>query len=405
MRDCLIVVGMHRSGTSALAGAVHRLGVDFGQDLLEAQDDNVRGYYEQRGILELHEGLLADRGSGWDDPAPRDWELDGGRQSTAAFRDALSALLTRDFADSGLWAVKDPRLSHLLPAWLPVLEALGARPHVLVAVRDPSEVAASLARRDGFSCEKSALLWLQHNLAAERASRPFPRAFVDFAELLKDPGSMLTRAGRQLGLRWPVEPAAAGAELGTFLDAGLRHQKAAAGAPSTEWGRVGDLVPALVEALRSAAADPAGPEAFDEIASRLTGSVDVDPLVLEHVHQFGRRELRREMWSAKQSLEEGLRSTSERLGGGLQETERHWKALASRLASIEKEIEQRRRAAQESTAEVDRTLGHLTQALAAAESSLGHLQSEDGDLRARLDRGRGRVEAADQPGGQGRPLG
>jgi len=70
MRDCLIVLGMHRSGTSALAGAAHRLGVAVGSDILEAQDDNVRGYYEQRAILDLHERLLAAWSTSWDDLAP-----------------------------------------------------------------------------------------------------------------------------------------------------------------------------------------------------------------------------------------------------------------------------------------------------------------------------------------------
>jgi hypothetical protein len=386
MQDCLIVVGMHRSGTSALAGALHRLGADFGPNLVEAQDDNVRGYYEHSRILSLHESLLAQRGSSWDDLAQRDWALEADLPSTAAFREELAGILAEDFAGSGLWAVKDPRLSHLLPLWLPVLANLGARPRVVVAARNPNEIAASLARRDGFSREKSGLLWLQHNLSAERTSRPFPRAFVDFGNLLHDPAATLTRAGRQLDLRWPVEPAAAGAELGSFLDRGLRHQRATENAPGEGWGRIGDIVPALVDALRRAGDEPSVRAPFEKIASEYTTSMAVDPLVLEHVHQFGRREVRREVWSASRALQERLASASQRLGGGLEQSERQLKKLAERLTGLEKELGRRSKAREDREVELDRTLSHLTEALATTERSLLHLESEGADLRAKIVR-------------------
>ncbi|MDH3403498.1 MAG: hypothetical protein OES32_00930 [Acidobacteriota bacterium] len=387
MPDCLIVVGMHRSGTSALAGALHRLGVDFGANLVAAQHDNVRGYYEHRRILALHDRLLTACGSSWDDPAPRDWEAAAGRDRAELFRGELRSILEEEFGTSELWGVKDPRLSRLLPLWLPVLEAVGATPHVLVASRAVVEIASSLARRNGFSREKSARLWSLHVLEAERASRHLPRAFVDFEGLLGDPTAALTRAGRQLGVRWPREPAAAGAALAEFLDSGLRHQSPRDAGAEEGWGRLAGVVPLLVAALAGAAGDPGATGPFDRAARELAEVVaGVDPVMLEHLHQFARREAEREMWARGGSLQDQLAAASERLGGGLEAIERDLGSLVERLALLERELARQAGERGERTAEVDRTLGHLTAALAATEGGIRHLRTSEADLRAKVVR-------------------
>ncbi len=63
----IIVLGMHRSGTSALAGALALLGVDMGRSLLAPADDNVRGLWEHEELVRLHDRLLSAFESSWDD--------------------------------------------------------------------------------------------------------------------------------------------------------------------------------------------------------------------------------------------------------------------------------------------------------------------------------------------------
>ena len=60
----LVILGMHRSGTSALAGLVQLLGVNLGEDLLPAMPEvNEKGFFEHQEILDIHEGLL--KSLGW----------------------------------------------------------------------------------------------------------------------------------------------------------------------------------------------------------------------------------------------------------------------------------------------------------------------------------------------------
>src|ERR1700677_613707 len=63
----LVVLGMHRSGTSALTGMLHHLGVVLGEHLMPATADNPRGYWEHADIVKAHERLMAALGWGWDD--------------------------------------------------------------------------------------------------------------------------------------------------------------------------------------------------------------------------------------------------------------------------------------------------------------------------------------------------
>src|SRR5215472_599841 len=63
----LVVLGMHRSGTSALTGMLHHLGVTLGENLMPATIDNPRGYWEHADIVKVHERLMASLGWDWHD--------------------------------------------------------------------------------------------------------------------------------------------------------------------------------------------------------------------------------------------------------------------------------------------------------------------------------------------------
>lgn len=160
------IAGMHRSGTSLIAGVVERLGVSFGDpdQLMQPGPDNPRGYWENRALKELNDELLATLGGSWDRPPPLEpgWE---GSSELDGYRSRATVLLGEAFAASppdSVIAFKDPRLSLLLPFWRTV------RPLdvVLVVVRDPQAVIGSLAARNAMSAPQAALLWLRYLLAA-----------------------------------------------------------------------------------------------------------------------------------------------------------------------------------------------------------------------------------------------
>src|SRR5215469_9555194 len=74
-RRAVFVLGMHRSGTSAVTRVLNLLGVELGTGLMAASPDNERGYWEHLGIVQEHDQLLEALGSSWDDvrALPPDW--------------------------------------------------------------------------------------------------------------------------------------------------------------------------------------------------------------------------------------------------------------------------------------------------------------------------------------------
>lgn len=394
MNSCVIVVGMHRSGTSALAGALGALGADLSDDLVAAQTDNVRGYFEHRGVLQLHEDVLAAVSSAWDDISPPDWEIRRTRPELAAFHDSLRQLLESAFDDSPLWAVKDPRLSRLLPLWKPVLEELAVTVHVVITCRSAWEVAGSLARRNGFSVDKSMLLWIDHMLTAEHVSRGYRRAFVDYPTLLAEPVATLDEVGRRLSLRWPIAPAEAAADLVEILDPSLHHISVSESIDAIAAGSTYGLVHDLSDALTQARHDDASPALFDELRGRYRElSVRIDPLVVEHLHQFGRREVESRLWSARRALQDQIDSASTRLGRGLSDLEegladsrQELADMAAQLARVSEGLERRDAVDGERREDIDATLRHLSDALAAAENGIGFLSHGLEDVRASIER-------------------
>jgi hypothetical protein len=220
----ILVLGMHRSGTSAVTRMLNLRGAELGRDLLPPKEDNERGFWENRAILELHEALLAGLGLRWLDLV----DLPAGWQQAAAARrfvTELPGVLRQQFDRARLFAVKDPRLSLLAPLWNEALHAADVRPTFVITIRHPHEVAASLARRDGLTAAQSQLLWLQHLVDAERATRGQRRVFVHYERLLADWRAELRRIGEQLALDWPPAPADADAAVTQFLAPALRHHR------------------------------------------------------------------------------------------------------------------------------------------------------------------------------------
>jgi hypothetical protein len=112
-----LVLGMHRSGTSATAGALAAAGFHLGDDLLEAGADNPRGYWEHAGVVAINERLLSALGRRWDDPRPMPAGWQDGEAAQSA-SDDIARLLARLAQDRAPWAIKDPRLCRLLPLWM-----------------------------------------------------------------------------------------------------------------------------------------------------------------------------------------------------------------------------------------------------------------------------------------------
>ena len=220
----LLVLGMHRSGTSALTRVLNLLDVALGEDLMPAGPDNPLGFWEHQGIVSVHEALLAALDRRWDDPRPMP---DGWLETDAAHAagKALAAIVQRDFHGVRLWAVKDPRLCRLLPLWRRVLADLGIEPRVVLVSRHPREVAGSLLRRDDLPAAIGELLWARYLLEAIRGSAGCRRSMVAYDDLLEDWRGSLRSIDRALALDL-VANERQSREIDAFLSPQLRHHRA-----------------------------------------------------------------------------------------------------------------------------------------------------------------------------------
>ena len=215
------VLGMHRSGTSALAGALHALGMSFGRELIEPLAGvNERGFFEDARVLALHSELLEHLGRSWRHPLPLPvgWECSEG---LAPFLDRADALL-EEFIAGGCWGMKDPRLCLLFPFWHRQLAERELTPRVVITLRHPAEIAASLGQRDQLPAGLSQHLWMLHYLHAEYHSRGLERRVVRYETLLSQPAGTLTELSNWLGL------AATESEYenaSSFVSASLAHHQ------------------------------------------------------------------------------------------------------------------------------------------------------------------------------------
>jgi GT2 family glycosyltransferase len=224
-KNVYVVLGMHRSGTSAMGGVLEALGVDFGSNLIPGDPGiNLKGYWEHGEINVLHDQLLKNLDSSWDDTKPL---RDGWMQENIALecRGKLIGVINKDFGNSPIWGFKDPRLCKLMPLWLDIFKTLGIEPYFIIMVRHPGEVADSLFRRNSFDWQKSSLLWTLHFLDAEYYTRNQPRVFVSFDDLLADWRQVVVGIAGKFQIKWPTGPEISGDEIGKLLDGSLKHHK------------------------------------------------------------------------------------------------------------------------------------------------------------------------------------
>ena len=275
--QAVIIAGMHRSGTSALSRTLNLVGCDMAKELVGGDSrGNERGHWESQRINELNNEILASAGSRWDD-----WEaIARGWYDSPAYVKYFArarAVLELEFGSSSLFVIKDPRFCLLMDLWIKAVESVGAAPLVVMPIRNPLDVAASLEHRDGIDPAIGRLLWLRHVLDAEAGSRDCPRVTVEFDQLLADWRSVVVRIGERLGLSWPNLSTAADMEIGEFLSPDLRHhadQRDAVESPTQSIRWIGDTW----EILQRWSIDEESPADLDTLNEIRSSLNDLGPL-------------------------------------------------------------------------------------------------------------------------------
>ena len=358
-KTALLVLGMHRSGTSSLAGTLVKLGATAPKTLHPAQMDNERGFFESVVLMHINIEILGSAASDWHDWRAFDkaWFESA---SAEEFEEKAAAALVDEFGLSRLIVVKDPRICRIMPFWTKVLHRAGFTTRVIIPVRSPLEVARSLQKRDRFPMSKSLLLWLRHVLDAEAASRNVPRAVIDWPNFLADWRLAAVRMEEQIGVSWPGLSDLSANEIDDFLTPSLRHfvvtsENFAVDPEVSEWVRIayGAMCTLAVEPTSSTAL-----QALDNIRAEFDKASTI----------FGRALVECEMVATNAQTEaNALRSERDRLQGEATEHRARADALAAELDVV---IAER---------------AFLAEHLAAAVADRDRLSGEVTEHRARAD--------------------
>ena len=192
IKKAILVLGMHRSGTSVLTRILNLLGASVANCLMAPTEENPSGYWESVRIAKFNNQLLESAKTSWknDSPIPDEWF-----ESPEREQDLIDAkkIIEEEYGQEEIIIVKCPRLCLLLPFWKKVLRDSEFEAIAILLLRDPLEVAISLAARALFpemssasisNYDTTALIWLRYVLDAERNTRDIPRFAIDYSDLI-----------------------------------------------------------------------------------------------------------------------------------------------------------------------------------------------------------------------------
>ncbi|MCB1615049.1 MAG: hypothetical protein KDI30_03445 [Pseudomonadales bacterium] len=209
-KKVMTVLGMHRSGTSCLAGCLEQMGVDFGGHGSQGSEANQRGNKENRAIAIFHENILRFNGGSWHQPPSQ--------VSWAERHYSRAEALLAEYGAKPCIAFKDPRTLLHLEHWERVFDRLAIEWQPVAIYRHPLATAQSLEKRDQFPLSKGLELWAHYNrqllalhdsgvsfrlFSFEWSQQQFEKGLTDFASAMVleggDPGAFFTRELKHFG--------------------------------------------------------------------------------------------------------------------------------------------------------------------------------------------------------------
>jgi len=219
-RIAVVVLGMYRSGTSALARTLNLCGAALPERVIAARlGINRKGFWEAEAVTDLDARMLQHLGGDWD-------RVGLAVPAAGALADefVLNAreVLETEYADAPVALIKDPRMCVLAPLWHRALRETGYRPAYVVVVRHPLEVAGSLRTQGDMPVERGLALWLDYMQRVEVfiESARADVVYVRYTDLLADWREVMRRIARRLDV--PLEVHAHAQDIDRFLEADMR---------------------------------------------------------------------------------------------------------------------------------------------------------------------------------------
>ena len=221
-RPGVIVLGMHRSGTSVLGGLLTKMGLKTGGPLIGAAEDNSKGFFERIDVVLQNDWLFRKQDLHY---SVNTYKYDALQGLKDIFNDDGTVLINvlsgsdgkkalRFFNDPANypWMMKDPRLCITIRTWLPQLNFI---PAVLFTYRHPMDVALSMHKRETeqFAIGRALRMWYVYNKRAVTQSHDLCRVTSSHSRLMT--------CGVDVPRKVPAE------DVVTFIDVGLQHGRTA----------------------------------------------------------------------------------------------------------------------------------------------------------------------------------
>jgi hypothetical protein len=192
-RSLVVVLGMHRSGTSALTEVLGGMGrrLSPAEHLATDHPGNERGHFEDRRMVEVNDWILRRHGATWDDP----WPMARAQPDRDELERVCAMWHTLNEEKCGL--IKDPRLCLTLPWWQAAWGS-DVRVTYVMIVRHPSQVAESLQARDGLPPLIGELMWLEYVTRTLQHTRGSHTPLVRHSDLMERPERTVRRLAEDL---------------------------------------------------------------------------------------------------------------------------------------------------------------------------------------------------------------
>lgn len=310
------MIGPGRSGTSTIAGALAKSGLEVPGRVIKGNPTNPSGFFEPRWVVDFHRQLLDRNHVGTLDSSPDARDRMASALAKPDVRDTLRSWLADRLEEQPRLVVKDPRTIWFGDLWVETARELGVEPGFVTMLRHPAEVSASRQRyykdpeQDSHRGDDINRIagWLNVAFTAERITQGSPRSFVRYTDLVADWRTVLRRVGDTLDLTYDPSPEVAPHPVDEFIDPSLHRVQ-------VDWADVDipvalrDLGAQAWDALVRLSDEGESPEATAEVA-RLRdeySQMTEDALALSRqavrrlevaARRKGRRQMREELAAA-----------------------------------------------------------------------------------------------------------
>lgn len=214
MQECLLILSMHRSGSSCMTGCMNICGFSIGQNPTQGKDRfNQKGYFENQSILSFNESVLSDLGSSWSNIDPL---TDTQVQKSIGHKDALFRLLEQEFGNDGIFVIKDPRIAILQDLYIETLVEKQIGVKILRLRRNIDAVCRSLERAQDIGHTQCVQLDSLYQAYIDRMVRHASHFEMDFASLLDDPATAVQDICEFVGVEFDKHK-----EIEDFVERGM----------------------------------------------------------------------------------------------------------------------------------------------------------------------------------------